>query len=100
MLQSYEGSCHCGRVKFRVRADLADLLECNCSVCTKKGILHLIVPPEDFELVAGGDELATYQFNTNTARHTFCRHCGTRQRRRGMLQGEIAASLEGGFGPY
>jgi hypothetical protein len=76
MIESYEGSCHCGRVKFRVQADLADLLECNCSVCTKKGILHLIVPPEEFELVAGGDALATYQFNTNTARHTFCRHCG------------------------
>jgi hypothetical protein len=63
-------------VKFRVRADLATLLECNCSVCTKKGILHLIVPPEDFELLCGEEELATYQFNTNTAKHTFCRHCG------------------------
>jgi hypothetical protein len=76
MIESYEGSCHCGRVRFRIRADLADLLECNCSVCTKKGILHLIVPPEDFELLQGGEDLATYQFNTNTARHTFCRHCG------------------------
>jgi hypothetical protein len=76
MTESYDGSCHCGRVRFRVRADLANLLECNCSVCTKKGILHLIVAPEDFELVEGGDDLATYQFNTNTARHTFCRHCG------------------------
>ena len=76
MIESYQGSCHCGRVRFRVRADLSDLLECNCSVCTKKGILHLIVPPEDFELLQGGDDLATYQFNTNTAKHTFCRHCG------------------------
>jgi hypothetical protein len=76
MRESYEGGCHCGRVRFRVQADLDDLLECNCSVCVKKGILHLIVPPEDFELLQVGDDLATYQFNTNTARHTFCRHCG------------------------
>ena len=76
MIESYQGSCHCGAVRFRVRADLSSLLECNCSVCTKKGILHLIVPPEQFELVQGGEELATYQFNTNTAKHTFCRHCG------------------------
>jgi len=78
MLETYEGSCHCGRVRFRVRADLSALLECNCSVCTKKGILHLIVLPGQFELLHGEEELelATYQFNTNTAKHTFCRACG------------------------
>jgi hypothetical protein len=76
MRQSYEGGCHCGRVRFRVTADLDDLLECNCSVCTKKGILHLIVPPAVFELLQGRDDLSTYQFNTNTAQHNFCRHCG------------------------
>jgi hypothetical protein len=76
MLETYEGACHCGRVRFRVRADLSEILECNCSVCTKKGILHLIVPPEQFVLSSGADALTTYQFNTFTARHTFCRYCG------------------------
>ena len=52
------------------------MLECNCSICTKKGILHLIVPPQDFTLLQGEEHLATYQFNTNTAKHTFCRQCG------------------------
>ncbi len=37
MLQSFEGRCHCGRVRFRVTADLAGVTECNCSICTKKG---------------------------------------------------------------
>lgn len=76
MIETYEGGCHCGRVRFRIKADLASLLECNCSICTKKGILHLIVPPERFTLLQGEDALATYRFNTNTARHTFCKHCG------------------------
>jgi hypothetical protein len=76
MIESYEGSCHCGRVRFRVRADLSRVSECNCSICTKKGILHLIVLPEDFELLQGGDALSTYKFNTHTAKHTFCRLCG------------------------
>jgi hypothetical protein len=76
MLQTYEGGCHCGRVRFRVRADLALLSECNCSICTKKGILHLGVSPQEFELLSGEDALATYQFNTNTAKHTFCATCG------------------------
>ena len=76
MIETYEGGCHCGQVRFRIQADLSTILECNCSVCTKKGILHLIVPPEQFELLQGEGELATYQFNTNTAKHTFCKHCG------------------------
>lgn len=75
-MQAYEGGCHCGRVRFRVTADLTSISECNCSVCTKKGFLHLIVPPEQFELLSGQDDLTTYQFNTRTAKHTFCRHCG------------------------
>jgi hypothetical protein len=50
--------------------------ECKCSICVKKGFLHLIVAPEQFELLSGADALSTYQFNTGTAQHTFCRHCG------------------------
>jgi len=75
-MKTYIGSCHCGRVQFRVTADLDRVSQCNCSMCTKKGILHLIVPPAQFELLAGRDELTTYEFNTRTAKHTFCRHCG------------------------
>jgi hypothetical protein len=75
-MTTYEGGCHCGAVRFRVRATLDDVSECNCSMCTKKGILHLIVTPEQFELVQGGDALTTYRFNTGIAKHTFCRHCG------------------------
>jgi hypothetical protein len=73
---SYQGGCHCGRVRFRVNADLAAATECNCSICSKKGFLHLIVPPEDFELVQGREDLTTYRFNTGLAAHTFCRTCG------------------------
>lgn len=78
MLQTYEGGCHCGRVRFRIRVDLAESIigECNCSICTKKGILHLPVAAERLEILSGRDDLATYTFNTGVARHTFCRHCG------------------------
>ena len=76
MLETYHGGCHCGRVRFRIRADLGTIGECNCSICTKKGILHLPVPLDRFELLCGEGELTTYRFNTGTAQHTFCRHCG------------------------
>ena len=45
-------------------------------MCRRKGFLHLIIPPEQFELLQGRDELTTYTFNTGVAKHTFCRHCG------------------------
>ena len=74
--QTYEGGWHCGRVRFRVSSDLSRVIVCNCSICTKKGFLHLIVAPEQFELVCGADAVTTYRFNTGTARHTFCATCG------------------------
>ena len=76
MLEAYHGGCHCGRVRFRIEADLGTIGECNCSIRTKKGILHLPVPLDRFKLLCGEGELTTYRFNTGTAQHTFCRHCG------------------------
>jgi hypothetical protein len=73
---AYEGGCHCGRVRFRVRGDLATAGECNCSICSMKGFIHLIVPASDFQIIQGGDDLATYRFNTGVAQHTFCKTCG------------------------
>ena len=75
-MPTFTGGCHCGRVRFRVTATLDRVLECNCSMCAKKGFLHLIVPPDAFELLSGEGDLATYEFNTRTAKHRFCRHCG------------------------
>ena len=75
-MRTMTGGCHCGRVRFRVTADLDRVTECDCSICAKKGFLHLIVPPEQFELISGKDDLADYRFNTRTARHLFCKTCG------------------------
>jgi hypothetical protein len=50
--------------------------ECNCSICSKAGYLHLVVPAERFTLLSGRDVLTTYSFNTGTAKHLFCSLCG------------------------
>lgn len=73
----HSGGCHCGRVRFEVRAP-ADIVatRCNCSICEKSGFLHLIVRAADFRLLQGDSGLTTYTFNTGTAKHHFCRHCG------------------------
>lgn len=76
-LRRYTGGCHCGRVRFEVEAPAAlEAIECNCSICTKAGYLHLIVPRSRFRLLQGEADLHEYRFNTGTARHLFCRHCG------------------------
>jgi len=77
-VQDYEGGCHCGRVRFAVQADLSQerILDCNCSICRKKGLLHLIVPEERFEILRGADDLETYRFGTGVAQHLFCSYCG------------------------
>jgi hypothetical protein len=71
---TYEGSCHCRAITFRVETDQREVLDCNCSICTKKGLLHLIVPEQAFTLLRG--EPATYTFGTHTAKHHFCATCG------------------------
>ncbi|MBI3246430.1 MAG: GFA family protein [Deltaproteobacteria bacterium] len=75
-MPTYQGGCHCGRVRFEVTTDLEKVIDCNCSICRKKGFLHLIVPPEQFRLLSSPDAVALYEFNTKTAKHYFCPVCG------------------------
>jgi hypothetical protein len=73
------GGCHCRRVRFEVDAPaVLDALDCNCSICRMTGFLHLIVPAARFRLLDGEDALSEYRFNTGTARHLFCGHCGVK----------------------
>ena len=71
------GGCHCGKVRFEVLAPAKpEVLDCNCSICSKTGFLHLIVSKGSFKLISGGDALTAYTFNTGTAKHLFCSVCG------------------------
>jgi hypothetical protein len=72
----YRGGCHCGAVVFEVEGELSEVIECNCSICVRKGYLHWIVPPQSFRLLAGAQALTAYRFNTGVARHLFCTRCG------------------------
>jgi hypothetical protein len=74
---THTGGCHCGRVRFEVVAPaVLEVSDCNCSICAKSGYLHLIVPRSRFKLLQGTPGITTYQFNTRTAKHLFCSHCG------------------------
>jgi hypothetical protein len=74
---THAGGCHCGAVRFEVEAPARiEVTDCNCSICSKTGYLHLIVPKSRFRLLKGQDVLKTYTFNTGTAKHFFCSVCG------------------------
>ena len=75
----YQGSCHCGAVTFEIEApETIECQDCNCSICSKAGFLHLILPLSKFKLLSGQDNLTTYTFNTGVAKHTFCSRCGVK----------------------
>src|SRR5262245_25277473 len=73
---THSGGCHCGRIAFEVDGDLAQVMECNCSICTKRGYLLWFVPREHLRLSTPEGDLATYTFNTGRIRHHFCPRCG------------------------
>ncbi|HEY6483697.1 MAG TPA: GFA family protein [Steroidobacteraceae bacterium] len=76
---SHRGGCHCGAVAFEVQAPAQlRVSDCNCSICRMSGYLHLIVPQSSLRLLRGADALCEYRFNSGTARHLFCRHCGVK----------------------
>ena len=78
-MKTYQGGCHCGRVKFEVDGPQhLTALECNCSICSMSGFLHVIVKKEQFRLETDMDSLNIYQFNTYNAQHIFCPKCGVK----------------------
>jgi hypothetical protein len=73
------GGCHCGAVRFEALVPAAPVAhDCNCSMCSKSGYLHLIVPASAFRLLSGEAMLTTYAFGTGVAKHRFCRSCGVK----------------------
>jgi hypothetical protein len=78
-LVTHRGACHCGAVAFEVDAPARlTVSDCNCSICRMSGYQHLVVPRSRFRLLQGAESLTEYRFNTGTARHLFCRHCGVK----------------------
>ncbi len=72
----HPGSCHCGAVQFHIDAPIVELTTCDCSLCVKRNALMTRVPEAALSIVAGQDALELYQWNTQIAKHYFCRHCG------------------------
>lgn len=73
----FRGSCHCGKVAYSLDADPpTEAMECNCSICRRKGYLLHFAAPDGFTLETPREEIAAYTFRTHNIRHQFCKTCG------------------------
>jgi len=101
----HRASCHCGRVVLELDLPdgIVDPRRCDCSICRRKGAIVASVPLSGITILQGADVLRLYQFNTGTARHWFCSHCGiyTHHQRRSKPEeyGYNVGCLEG-VNPY
>jgi len=72
----FQGGCHCGRIAFTVEGELEQVVECNCSLCSKRGYLLWFVPRAQLQLATPEADMASYTFNTGRIQHRFCPTCG------------------------
>ncbi|TFZ05999.1 GFA family protein [Ramlibacter henchirensis] len=79
MLKTYQGSCHCGAVRFEADLDLEQpTYRCNCSICRRTRFWVAVARDGGLRVLSGEAELTRYVFNTRKNEHWFCRHCGVR----------------------
>ena len=76
------GSCLCGHIRYAVKGHTGIFQYCHCSRCRKMtGSAHaanILVAPDDFEWLAGEDEVRHYI--PDDSKHfttTFCSKCGS-----------------------
>ena len=74
--KTWQGSCHCGKVAFEVDGEPEQVIECNCSICRRKGAKMWFVPRTQLRLLTPEANLATYTFNSHRIKHLFCPTCG------------------------
>ena len=82
--KTYQGGCHCGRVRYQATSDLAQVVDCNCSICIKRGAMWAFVKAPQFKLLKGDDATTDYQFGKKHIHHLFCESCGVGSYARGL----------------
>ena len=81
-MPTYKGSCHCGKVRFEIDAELSHVRVCDCSMCRKRGALNVRVEETAIRVLTPLEELTSYKWHTRTATDYFCPVCGIQPFRR------------------
>ena len=91
--KTYSGSCHCGRIAFEVDGTIDQVMDCNCSLCGRRGGLLWFVPRSALRLRMLGTDLSTYTFNKHVLQHHFCAKCGIAPFSEGESKGAKMAAI-------
>ncbi|KAH4237029.1 hypothetical protein HBI56_123760 [Parastagonospora nodorum] len=83
--KKYDAACHCGAFAYTVTASpplddpSAEVIECNCSICSRNGYLYIYPPNSSVEFTKGDiSEFKSYTFGPNAkVAHYFCPTCGS-----------------------
>jgi len=70
------GSCHCGEIAFTLDENPTEAMQCNCSICRRKGYLLTFAPADRFTLAGNEEAISTYSFGKHQIQHQFCSKCG------------------------
>lgn len=70
------GSCHCGKIAYSLDEEPTEAMQCNCSICRRKGHLLAFSTPDKFKLETSRDDITVYTFGHHVIRHQFCKICG------------------------
>jgi len=69
------GSCHCGAHRFTAPAP-AGVTRCNCSICTKRGVVCAYYAPDEVSLDIRPETLIAYQWGDRMMTFHTCAVCG------------------------
>lgn len=91
-VKTYQGSCHCGAVRFEADLDLADgSNRCNCSYCAKARAWFAVAKGAERFRLLDGSGVSEYRWTPQDRAgphltFSFCRTCGVRTFARGELE--------------
>lgn len=86
-------SCHCGGIALTVDEDPTEAIECNCSMCRRRGSILAATTGEKIRLETPREAMATYTFNKHVIRHHFCPMCGCAPFAEGEVNGQAMAMM-------
>lgn len=71
-----QASCHCGNVVIDLARKPEEVFECNCSICSKLGVLWSYYHCDEVNFTKGEDGTNIYQWNERILEFHSCSHCG------------------------